>query len=471
MTSCPACAAPIALDQRYCLACGHAARSALDGVRRALAPPAAAPASASTESPWGPFGGLLATGLGVGILAGALISPPEPSRAAPQIALAAVPAPAPPPAATPGPPLAPPEPPPVPRPASPPAPAPVPMAPAPEPAPPARPEPRPKPRPAPAPEPLRLPAVGHVWLVALADQRFDDLYGPDSPARFLNDTLVGQGTLLTGYEALADGTLANGIALLSGRRSTPQIDSECPVYEEGACLFGPDVATLPTQLEANALTWRAYVAGQGAPGDPLLSCRRPAPGGPDPTAASDAPPDGYVTRRNPFVYFHAIVDQPTCPERTVGLEQLDADLAAPEPPAFSWVAPGLCEAGVPAACPPDGRPAGTAAVDAYLADLVPRIQATPSYQEDGLIVIVADRSARPATEDDPQARRTGALLLSPLVHRGRTVPARVDHLTLLRTFEDLFGLPYLGAAASREPLAQDVFPGASGGDDAVATTR
>ena len=64
----------------------------------------------------------------------------------------------------------------------------------------------------------------------LADQSFTSLYGPQSPAHYLDGTLVPQGTLLSDYYAIAHGALADGVALISGQGPTPQLQSGCSTY-------------------------------------------------------------------------------------------------------------------------------------------------------------------------------------------------------------------------------------------------
>jgi hypothetical protein len=43
--------------------------------------------------------------------------------------------------------------------------------------------------------------------------------------------------------------------------------------------------------------------------------------------------------------------------------------------------------------------------------------------------------------------RIGAVLLSPLIRPGTVSTVRYNHYSLLRTIEDIFGLPHLGDAA------------------------
>ena len=136
-----------------------------------------------------------------------------------------------------------------------------------------------------------FPKIRHVWLVVLADQTYNDLYGTSSVAHYLNSTLVPQGTLLTDYYATAHGGLADEIAMLSGQGPTTQLQANCPDYQqvtpgkivtkkknkqvEGqGCVFPKIVSTLPGELSAKHLTWRAYVAGQGPDETPAVPVLR-----------------------------------------------------------------------------------------------------------------------------------------------------------------------------------------------------
>ena len=59
----------------------------------------------------------------------------------------------------------------------------------------------------------------------------------------------------------------------------------------------------------------------------------------------------------------------------------------------------------------------------------------------------------------PGGGRTGTLVLSPYVTPGSTNDAPYNHYALLRSIEDLFGLPHLGyaGAAGLRPFGADVF--------------
>jgi hypothetical protein len=330
------------------------------------------------------------------------------------------------------------------------------------------------------PEPVKLPAVGHVWLVMLPEQSYNSLFGTGSGATYLNGTLRTQGVLLSRFHGVSHGGLTGAIATISGQGPTPELQAGCGTYADVApgavdtatgqakgagCVFGAKVSTLASQLKANNLTWRAYIAGQGAPGDAAASCRHPVLGAADPTAASA--PDGYRTTRNPFMYFHGIVDDPACATDDVGLDQLGADLDAASIPTVSYIAP-----------PVSGPENAVADSDAWLQQWIPRIRATDAYKKDGLVVILPEAGAAedttgccdaldlPNVEDDKKGGgRSGALLLSPFADHGRADTTPADHFSVLRTIEDLFNLPYLGFAKQREPLATAL----SSGDQTTTT--
>lgn len=56
-------------------------------------------------------------------------------------------------------------------------------------------------------------------------------------------------------------------------------------------------------LHATGLAWRGYMEDMGTP------CRHPAVGAVDDTQKAKVG-DQYVTRRNPFMYFHSVIDDP-----------------------------------------------------------------------------------------------------------------------------------------------------------------
>jgi hypothetical protein len=460
---CAECGAPLASDQTYCLECGRAADARrLERLRPA---PAAEPA-ASASRPAGMLPGLhglipagvplpgrmaatLACALGVGVIAGAAVGPTSAvslaARPPIQIVVqlpprAPAPAPAPAPVDT--------------TPVDTSAGQTVAAAPAP-PSPPASPTPTPTPAPTPPAPTTTTPApaaphVANVFVVVLQDRSFDDLFGAPSQATYLK-SLVPSGVLLDHYYAVDRGGLPNYVAMTSGQEPNAQTQADCPTYDD-TCVYAKDVSALPNQLVASSLTWKGYIEGMDR-GKPGATCRHPDPGQSDPTNVPGGD-QGYATRHDPFVYFHAIVDQPSCAQHDVPLTKLDDDLkTASTTPTFSLIVPDLTN--------------GHDKADEFLKGLIPKLQKSDAYANGALIVITSDRTPPPdpnapppdpATPppppdpNDPGGGRVGALLLSKSLTGGSTDETPYTHYSLLRTIEDLLKLDPLGKAKDAKPF-------------------
>ena len=194
----------------------------------------------------------------------------------------------------------------------------------------------------------------------------DEALADPSPMPYLKETLRPKGLLLSGYKPALPGGLANLIALVSGQRPTAEQRGNCPAYDDvdlaarTGCVFAKDVETLPGQLTAVGKTWRAYVEDSDA-GQPPDTCRHPAPGG-----ALEP-----VMARNPYLFFHAIVDSPDCAANTAGTSRLVPDTEdAESAPTLSLVIPNACHDGADPPCA-DGTPAGPAAADVVAVQRLP----------------------------------------------------------------------------------------------------
>jgi hypothetical protein len=232
------------------------------------------------------------------------------------------------------------------------------------------------------------------------------------------------------------------------------------------CVYPASTPTLLSELSAAHRSWRAYVQGIDEPGAQARACAHPPLGQPDPTLAAAAP---YATFRNPLVYLHAVIDSPACAQEDVGLARLTGDLTSPKrTPDFIYISPDRCHDGSPTPCAP-GAPAGMGPADAFLRQVVPEILASRAFKRDGLLAITIDEApasgeladsssccGQPSFPNLPAAGgglsprgggTVGALLLSPFIKGGTTDQEELNHFSLLRTIEDLFGLRHLGYAA------------------------
>ncbi len=341
--------------------------------------------------------------------------------------------------------------------------------------------------PAPAPAPARVaaqtaaptPAVGHVFVINLENKGYATTFGPSSPAPYLSRTLVKQGNLLTRYYGTAHNSLPNYIAQISGQGPDSATQADCQTYADfvgattvspgqavgNGCVYPSSVKTLPGQLTSTGRTWKAYLEDMGNSATEPSTCRHPALNAVDGTQRAKVG-DQYAARHNPFVYFHSIIDSPDCARNDVPLTRLPADLGATRSTAnLTYITPNLCHDGHDTPCV-DGQPGGLVSADRFLSTWVPRIQASPAYRKDGLLIVTFDESDSPQSDASaccgetagpnsplpgitgPGGGRVGAVVLGRSVKPGTTTATPYNHYSLLASIEDLFGLPRLGYAAT-----------------------
>jgi hypothetical protein len=333
------------------------------------------------------------------------------------------------------------------------------------------------------------PPIRHVFTIVLENKSYDESFGPNSPAPYLSKQLTAQGELLTNYYGIGHNSLDNYIALASGQAPNVMTQSDCQIYQDflpgstvqvdvngqivgQGCVFPSEIKTIADQLAANQLTWRGYMEDMSQP------CLHPALNTQDQTQTAKVG-DQYAARHNPFVYFHSIIDTPSCVANDVPLTQFAADLQQQATtPNYVFITPNLCHDGHDSPCV-DGEPGGLVSADAFLRQWVPQILSSPAYQHDGLLLILFDESEFGASNADttaccnelpgpnspvpgitgPGGGRVGALVLSKFVRPGTVVTTPYNHYSILRTIEDLFGLDHLGFAeqAGLDSFGLDVF--------------
>lgn len=321
------------------------------------------------------------------------------------------------------------------------------------------------------------PAIQHVFVIMLENKSYNDTFGPNSLAPYLSKTLTAQGELLSNYYGIGHNSLDNYIALVSGQAPDTETQADCQVYQDFIPAVGAPVApygqvvgqgcvypaaqtpTVANQLEAKGLTWHGYMEDMTSP------CLHPVLNSPDQTQTA-TPGNQYAARHNPFVYFHSIVDTPSCVANDVPLTQLPKDLQRySTTPNFVFITPNLCHDGHDTPCV-DGQPGGLVSIDAFLKQWVPLIMNSPAYQKDGLLLILFDEADLSGTNADstaccneipgpnspmpgitgPGGGRVGAVALSKYITPGTVITTGYNHYSMLGVIEDIFGLPRLGFA-------------------------
>jgi phosphatidylinositol-3-phosphatase len=391
-----------------------------------------------------------------------------------------------------------------------------------------------------ASEPFEAPPIRHVFLIVLENKSYADTFESSSQDPYLKRTLTQQGALLTRYYGTGHSSLDNYIAMVSGQAATRETEADCEVFSDFAlkkidadgqavgtgCVYPSQIKTLADQLESAGLTWKGYMEDMGNdPARENAACAHPVINTKDQTQSPEAPLQGapagdqYAVRHNPFMYFHSIIDQPSCAQHVVNLHELADDLrSAGTTPNFSFITPNLCDDGhdgdgtgaAGKGCV-DGNPGGLTSTDAFLKTWVPRILQSAAYQEDGLLIITFDEGdfSPPETVTDPRTGittvttraagehccgqrmgpniirpvvqsfvespkltdlvkiqgyggdRIGAVVLSRFVKPGTVSNVPYNHYSLLKSLEDIYHLDRLGYATQPglKTFGRDVFTG------------
>ena len=257
--------------------------------------------------------------------------------------------------------------------------------------------------------PRAVPDFSHVMVVVMENKEYSQVIGQADAPTFAR--LAARYASLTGYYGVSHPSLPNYLALVSG--STHGITSDCT-----DCLIGGP--SLADTLEASGRTWKTYAEGL-------------------PRAGSLVPYAGrYAMKHDPFAYFTSVRNDPARLRRIVPLTQLAPDLAAGRLPSFSLVVPDLCH---------DMHDCPVSTGDAWLRTFLPPVLASPQMRG-GVVFVVFDEG----TTGLRGGGHIPSLVLGATVRTGSRSAATTDHYGLLRTIEDAWGLPRLGASAQARPI-------------------
>jgi hypothetical protein len=341
-----------------------------------------------------------------------------------------------------------------------------------------------------APAHAALPPVKHVFVIWMENKDYAKTFAEKNPpAPYLAKTLPAMGALLPEYYGIGHLSLDNYIAVVSGQGPNPQTQADCQVYSDfvgstggpdgqamgSGCVYPKDVKTIANQLEDKGLRWKGYMEDMAAAGGDQKTCVHPELNQRDGTQSAK-PESQYAARHNPFVYFHSIIDGPSCKQNDLDLSQLETDISQPGTTAeFNFITPDLCSDGHDDTCADPKQKGGYEGINGFLEKWVPKILGSPGFKDDGLLVVSFDEA-----EDDnssccnekaantPNAAgpspgsgggKIGAVLVSPFIKPGTVDKTPYNHYSFLRTAEDLFGLSHLGYAGvdGLVPIGDKVF--------------
>jgi hypothetical protein len=349
--------------------------------------------------------------------------------------------------------------------------------------------------------------IKHVFLFVLENESYSDTYVHD-PSHYIGKTLERQGTLLTQYHAIGHVSLDNYIAMISGQAPNTDTSSDCQKYmnfndttaaatinSDGqavgtGCVYPRNVKTLADQLSSKGTSWHGYMDDMGrSPKREQSRCGVPTvnAAGFDDTQKATAK-DQYAARHNPFVYFHSLIDSGRCRRNVVPLHFLNTALKkVATTPHFDFITPDLCNDGHDSPCAgkdsKGSNAGGLISAGHFLSVWVPRIERSPAFKKNGLIIITSDESEtsdtssccneQPGPSDPlpgltgPGGGRIGTMVIGRCVRKGRKDATPYNHYSLLRSLEDIFGITsggsdgkgHLGYAGATglAPFGSDLF--------------
>jgi hypothetical protein len=140
--------------------------------------------------------------------------------------------------------------------------------------------------------------------------------------------------------------------------------------------------------------------------------------------------DAYAVKHNPAAYYVGGDDRTACRSNDVSFSDL---LPSGRLPTFSFVTPNLCH---------DTHDCSVAAGDAWLKAFLPPLLASDEYRSGTTAIFVVWDEYTPMPN----------IVIGPTVPRGSVSSESFDHYSLLRTTEELLGLPLLGRAASASSM-------------------
>lgn len=220
------------------------------------------------------------------------------------------------------------------------------------------------------------------------------------------NSLIDKCGLATNYHGVAHPSLPNYMAATGG--STAGITDDCS--PSSSC------RSTGQSIFEQAGSWRSYEESM--------------PSNCDQTTSGE-----YAVKHNPAAYYtriHSQCRQSDVPFGTSSSGRFVSDVDSGHLPAFSFVTPNLCN---------DTHDCPVTTGDGWLHAVVGRITSSATYR--------AGRTAIFITWDEgyDNANHVPTIVVAPTVPAGRKSSVSFNHYSLLRTAEEMLGLPLLGEAA------------------------
>jgi phospholipase C len=269
------------------------------------------------------------------------------------------------------------------------------------------------------------PVWEHVVWIWFENHGFDQIIG-SSAAPFMNRTLAAGCGLATNAHNETHPSLPNYIAATSG------LPPGALGRWKHDCNATPDCLTRVPSLFAQVPSWGSYAESMPRPCGHFFTGL-------------------YAASHNPAVYYRSLEG---CAQHDVPYGRLQADLAADTLPAFVFVTPNMCHS---------MHNCSVATGDAWLGKAVRALVASAAYQRGTMAIFVtfdegedggSDRCTR---NTSTPGCHVPIFVVSPATPPGTRSAVLFNHYSLLRTTEEMLGVPDLLGRASRESSMRPAF--------------
>jgi phosphatidylinositol-3-phosphatase len=286
----------------------------------------------------------------------------------------------------------------------------------------------------PGPAPAQpLPPIRTIFVIMMENTRWSDIK-ENTNAPFINGTLLPMASHCEFYNNLSGihPSLPNYLWIEAG--------TNFGIFDDGDPAQDHQNTTnhLVTLLNQAGISWKVYQENISPTNLPLQTCC------------------GFSARHNPFVYFDDVTgtNNPSDPYGLAHIRpfsELAGDLANDRVARYNFIIPTDCHDMHTSCYPLYNR---MLQGDLWLSNQVPAILNSPAFTNGVALFIAWDE-----TDDDTNAV-IPLLLISPFARGAGYASFNYhDHSSLLRTFQDLFGVqPLLGAAATATNLSDLFWP-------------
>ena len=257
-----------------------------------------------------------------------------------------------------------------------------------------------------------VPLMGHVIVVVEENTDYSSVIGSSSMP-YLNG-LAQQYALATQYYAVTHPSIGNYFMMTVGKIITNDDSYSTVVTDDN----------IVRHLLAAGKTWKSY--------------------------AEDLPSVGYTggdvgnyaRKHNVIALLSDVVNDSAQRNNLVPFTQFATDLAGGHLPAYSFVAPNLCN---------DAHDCSLATADQWLQTNIDPLVKNATFQQDGLLVIVFDEAGSDNTNG---GGHVPCVIVSPKAKRGYEGAGVYEHQSLLRLTAEALGVTPPNAAATAPDMGE-----------------